>query len=265
MFQQLLQTWTGWIYLLAGGFVVGTVLEMLVPGERQSWKSRVRAIPCWLLYILVGVTIGELARRGWQSLGIRPLVVADLHDAARSSQWWLVALGYTVLPALSFFISDFFYYWFHRLQHRQRVLWRVHSVHHSIEELNAINDYHHVLEDILRFPLVFVPLALLVELQTPSVVIYSTLLAWSGQLTHANSKVSYGWLRYVFAEPRFHRIHHSVETRHWDKNFAFLFPVWDIIFGTAYFPSRDEYPKTGLSDKAEPTSPVQYLTMPFKD
>jgi sterol desaturase/sphingolipid hydroxylase (fatty acid hydroxylase superfamily) len=71
-------------------------------------------------------------------------------------------------------------------------------------------------------------------------------------------------LRYVFVEPRYHRVHHSLETRHWDKNFASLFPFWDIIFGTAYFPARSEYPKTGLLDASEPPSIARYLSMPFE-
>lgn len=264
MIEHILHSWQANASLLIIASLAGTVLELLIPGEEQSLKSRLRAIPRWTLYIVVGTTIGEFARMGWLALGIKPLIVADLRDTIKSSQWWLVILGYTVLPALSLFIFDFFYYWFHRLQHRQRTLWKVHAVHHSLEELNAVNNYHHVLEDILRFPIIFVPLSLLVQLQTPTIIIYSTLLSWSGQLIHANSNVSYGWLRYVFVEPRYHRIHHSIETRHWDKNFAAIFPFWDIIFGTAYFPSRNEYPKTGLTDAAEPASAIRYLSMPFK-
>jgi sterol desaturase/sphingolipid hydroxylase (fatty acid hydroxylase superfamily) len=86
-----------------------------------------------------------------------------------------------------------------------------------------------------------------------------------GQMTHANSNISYGLFRYVIAEPRFHRIHHSLEERHFDKNFAFMFPVWDVIFGTAYFPARDEYPKTGLANQREPESVMGYVISPFQN
>jgi sterol desaturase/sphingolipid hydroxylase (fatty acid hydroxylase superfamily) len=68
----------------------------------------------------------------------------------------------------------------------------------------------------------------------------------------------------VIAEPRFHRIHHSLENRHFDKNFAFMFPVWDVIFGTAYCPAADEYPKTGLANQEEPRSILNYVITPFK-
>ena len=142
--------------------------------------------------------------------------------------------------------------------------WRVHAVHHSIEELNAFNDYHHWLEHALRFPFILIPMSLLIGIQVPIVVVYSTLIHFSGQMIHANSKISYGPLCYLFAEPRYHRIHHSIKKRHWGKNFASLFPVWDMLFGTAYFPSKDEYPKTGLRSQREPRSVFEYIAAPFR-
>jgi sterol desaturase/sphingolipid hydroxylase (fatty acid hydroxylase superfamily) len=112
--------------------------------------------------------------------------------------------------------------------------------------------------------MVLIPMSLLVSVRAPEVVVYSVVLRFMGQVTHANSKISYGPLRYVFAEPRFHRIHHSVEQRHWDKNFSFSFPIWDVLFGTAYFPDADEYPKTGLARQNEPRSIWEYFAAPFR-
>jgi sterol desaturase/sphingolipid hydroxylase (fatty acid hydroxylase superfamily) len=34
----------------------------------------------------------------------------------------------------------------------------------------------------------------------------------------------------------FHRWHHSREREAWDKNFAGVLPLWDILFGTYYMP-----------------------------
>jgi sterol desaturase/sphingolipid hydroxylase (fatty acid hydroxylase superfamily) len=262
--KQVIHMWQSAAYLFVKASLAGIVLEFLVPGEKQSLKSRLRGISRWTLYILVGLTIVRFAQMGWTTLGIKPLIVADLRNTIKSSHWWVVVLGYTIVPAFGLLIYDFFYYWFHRLQHRQRALWRVHSVHHSLEEVNALNDYHHVLEDILKFSLIFVPLSLLIQLQTPTIIFFSTVFSWSSQIIHANSKVSYGWFRYVFVEPRYHRIHHSLESQHWNKNFAVFFPFLDIVFGTAYFPRRDEYPKTGLKGVSEPASAIRYLSMPFE-
>jgi sterol desaturase/sphingolipid hydroxylase (fatty acid hydroxylase superfamily) len=66
-------------------------------------------------------------------------------------------------------------------------------------------------------------------------------------------------LTYVLAGPRFHRVHHSLASKHRDKNFASFFPVLDLLFGTAYFPRQHETITTGLADKREPRTVAQYL------
>lgn len=38
-----------------------------------------------------------------------------------------------------------------------------------------------------------------------------------------------------------HRWHHSRDREAWDKNFAGLLPLWDIVFGTYYMP-RNRWP-----------------------
>jgi sterol desaturase/sphingolipid hydroxylase (fatty acid hydroxylase superfamily) len=264
MFQQISSAIWGFTTYVIPASLAGTLLEILIPGEKQSVQSRLRAIPIWTVYILIGVSSGALLQVLLASLHLRPLVSMDLSKTTISKDFMVVILAYTLFPALGFFLYDFFYYWFHRLQHLFRPFWRVHAVHHSIEQLNAVNDYHHWLESALRVPFILLPMSLIIAVHPPEVIVYTMVLQFMGQMTHANSKISYGLFRYLFSEPRFHRIHHSSEQRHWGKNFAFMFPVWDVIFGTAYFPKSDEFPPTGLSSQREPRSIFEYLAAPFK-
>jgi sterol desaturase/sphingolipid hydroxylase (fatty acid hydroxylase superfamily) len=193
-------------------------------------------------------------------LPIHPLLSIDL----ASPPSMLAAIGsWTLFPMLSTVIFDFFYYWYHRSQHAFRTMWRVHSVHHSLEELNVFNSYHHVLEPILTLPFLVLPMGLLIRISLPEAAIAAFVFKLSDTMIHANSRISYGWIKYLIAEPRYHRIHHSIEGRHWNKNFAFYFPVWDVIFGTAYFPAKDEFPKTGVQGKSEARSLRSYLARPF--
>jgi sterol desaturase/sphingolipid hydroxylase (fatty acid hydroxylase superfamily) len=39
---------------------------------------------------------------------------------------------------------------------------------------------------------------------------------------------------YLFISPIDHRIHHSRDREHWDKNFGHITPLWDRLFGTCY-------------------------------
>jgi sterol desaturase/sphingolipid hydroxylase (fatty acid hydroxylase superfamily) len=110
-------------------------------------------------------------------LAIKPLLSIDLAWMVQSDNplYWL--LGYTVVPFAGLFIFDLFYYCFHRAQHTITVLWRLHSTHHSIEELNAFNCYHHIFEQLLRVPLIAIPMAVLVSVSVPQVAVTVFLLS----------------------------------------------------------------------------------------
>jgi hypothetical protein len=72
-----------------------------------------------------------------------------------------------------------------------------------------------------------------------------------------------GPLGRYFMDNRLHRIHHSIEPQHFDKNFGLFTTLWDSLFGTAYFPARDEWPDTGVPDFPEPASMTEFLFSPF--
>jgi hypothetical protein len=80
---------------------------------------------------------------------------------------------------------------------------------------------------------------------------------------HANLRLSLGPVSPVVAGPQLHRIHHSLEPRHRDRNYAAFFPLWDVLFGSYYAPKRDEYPRTGLATGERVTSIGQALWLPF--
>lgn len=72
-----------------------------------------------------------------------------------------------------------------------------------------------------------------------------------GFVNHANVRLGFGPLTSFVAGPQWHRIHHSVEAEHRDKNFSTFFPFIDRMFGTYYAPAPDEYPATGIGPERE--------------
>ena len=75
-------------------------------------------------------------------------------------------------------------------------------------------------------------------------------------LQHANLKVRFGALRYLFVSPQFHRFHHAIGVGHQSPgavmgghNFGVLFPWWDLLLGTARY--DDVYLPTGISDQVD--------------
>lgn len=155
------------------------------------------------------------------------------------------------------FAGDFFYYWFHRAQHSIPWLWRLHAVHHSVEELGAGAGYHHVSETPLKALLYAAPLSFFIS---PNVGVVALILAFHGNYIHSATRLNFGWFAWVVADNRTHRIHHSLESKHFGKNFGALTMLWDKLFGTAYFPKANEWPGVGLSGRPEPRTILEYLT-----
>jgi hypothetical protein len=68
----------------------------------------------------------------------------------------------------------------------------------------------------------------------------------------------------VFADNAYHRIHHSDRDRHFHKNFAAYFSVWDRCFGTYQEPEAGGLPSVGLAGVPPPQSMRDYLFSPFR-
>jgi sterol desaturase/sphingolipid hydroxylase (fatty acid hydroxylase superfamily) len=244
------------------GAAVCTLVEFMSEAEKQSAMSRVRGFCFSFLSLAAAVIATHATQLLMGKAGLAPLLHLDLAGTIHSANPWVMVAGYTLVPLLALFVYDVGYYVFHRLQHSVPFLWRYHAVHHSIEELNCFNSYHHVSEYFFRIPLLTIPVNLLFAISEPQVVVTATIVSALGKLTHANTRVGYGPFRFLVTEPRFHRVHHSLEERHWNCNFAFYFPVLDMLFRTAYWPAKDEYPRTGVDYLPEPRSLGAFLLPP---
>ena len=161
-------------------------------------------------------------------------------------------------PLVSFLIYlvvlDFVAYWLHRWQHRYNWWWSLHSLHHSQREMSFwSDDRNHLLDDLL-IDSAHVMVALLIGVppgQFITLVVASRMIE---SLSHANLRVHFGNIgERLLVSPRFHRVHHAVGLGHEGStqgcNFAVLFPVWDVLFGTANF--ERTFPATGVRDQAD--------------
>jgi sterol desaturase/sphingolipid hydroxylase (fatty acid hydroxylase superfamily) len=82
---------------------------------------------------------------------------------------------------------------------------------------------------------------------------------------------SHVWVRWpdpfavLFGSPAHHQIHHSCKPEHIDKNLAFMFPIWDWIFGTYHLPKERPELDIGLGDgsESEYSSFLRIYALPF--
>jgi len=161
-------------------------------------------------------------------------------------------LGSIVLVVVYALYIDCANYWAHRLSHRIPLLWAMHSFHHSAQCLTiATGARHYWAEKIFLAPLLLLAFVLF---QVPGHIISVAVLLMNIPvgLQHLNYKIAWHRAGIWINTPHWHRIHHSVEPKHYDKNFSSAFPIMDVIFGTAYRPAPDEYPETGLIPRENP-------------
>jgi len=247
-----------WVSTLAFVFVVLWGVERLSPKDRPSEAIQLRSLRFWVFYALGGAFFAATFERIAAQFDLRPLVVISLADRMPP------LAAYIVAPILGLIIYDFFNYWMHRAQHRW--FWPQHAIHHSIRDLSAVNSYMHWTEELFRVVFISVPTATLLNLSPADITLAAAILnAAYGNFIHSASTLHFGKTgRLLLADNRWHRIHHSVEPGHFDKNFGTACTLWDRLFGTAYFPENHEWPHTGVADQPEPQSLDDYLWRPFR-
>src|SRR5712691_3620978 len=144
---------------------------------------------------------------------------------------------------LAFVAVDLIYYWWHRLSHRVNFLWAVHVVHHQSEDYNLAVALRQAVLSVWTIWPFHLPLALV---GVPPVV-FATVESFSTLYQfwiHTELVGKLGWYERVFNTPSQHRVHHAVNPRYLDRNYAATLCIWDRIFDT--FEEEKEQPVFGL-------------------
>lgn len=252
--------WSAWGPVLTGyaGFFV---LERIVPARPhpgiREFATDIRANLLYFLINPAALILGSLLAQPVARMLGGPLI--QLHPGS----WTGHPVGRLLLAFIPFLIYDLFYYWFHRCQHSWSWLWQVHKLHHSGPMTVTTNYRHHWLEDFFRTLFIALPMNWIVSIGPVDSVIAALLIQQWTNFSHANIKVGLGPLTGVISGPQYHRVHHSIESQHFHRNYAAFFPIWDRIFGTYWEPAKDEWPAAGLTDTPEVWSTRELLFSPF--
>lgn len=229
-------------------FALCVLMESLWPRSHLRLADRLPGFWFILAMPVFGAVIGP-----WLYAAIHVAGVGPIFDVRTLSPILTVALVIVVI--------DFLSYWEHRFEHR--FWWRVHSVHHAARDMHAAMNYGHPIQYLGEFLWIGIPVIALGlgSIEIPlAVTVYRS---FHTMLNHASTPMHLGFLRCVFVDNRYHRIHHSSDPRHFGRNFGTIFTIWDQLFDTAYFPEPDEWPDTGVDGLTSPRSLGQYLTQPF--
>lgn len=237
------------------------VIERFIPAERDQPYAAIRFNVLYLPFYLIGTAllvpiataliVGQLKSQYPQMFGLMPL-----------DSWLSAGLrGFIYLV-----IFDFAYYWFHRLQHTWPLLWSQHKLHHSDTALNVTTAFrHHWLEEPIRVFFMVLPMAILFDLTPAFTAGLAFVLSFWGFYIHTNVNIHFGVVNRMLCTPQLHRLHHSVRPEHRDCNFAAIFPLFDVVFGTYVNPKKGDAPATGLSSGEKVATVWQANALPFSD
>ena len=246
--------WLKGFLLTAAVFVP---LELLL-AKRPEQKLLRRG---WLNDLVYWVVNGQITALGLSlviagaALAANWLMPAAIKGAA-SHQFWLLQLGEAIV------LSDIGFYFAHRAFHAFPWLWKFHSIHHSIEELDWLAAARvHPFDQILTKGASLLPVFAF-GFSDSVVIAYMGLYAWQSILVHSNVRLRLGPLRWVFASPEFHHWHHSKDREAFNRNFAAQLPVLDALFGTLHLP-RGQAPKSYGLDEPVPTAYLSQMIYPF--
>ncbi len=139
------------------------------------------------------------------------------------NEWW----AWVVLV----FVDDFAYYWFHRVSHESRFFWNFHVVHHSSNQYNLSVAVRQSWFSGIAHWIFYVPVAFLGFPFWAFVTVHGLNLIYQFWI-HTKFIGKLGWFETIFNTPSHHRVHHGVNDRYLDKNYAGIFIIWDKLFGT---------------------------------
>ena len=178
-------------------------------------------------------------------------------------QEWIIDLPFVIELFFALLVTDIFQYWAHRIFHNHHYLWRFHSIHHSIQNMDWLAGSRiHFIDVFFTRSITYIPIYVL-GFSTLTFNVFIISIAIHTVLIHANTNINFGFFKYIITTPQYHHWHHCKDPKYYGKNFAVVFPFIDRIFGTYYLPDKEWPSETGLVDASFPKGFIKQFTFPF--
>jgi len=163
-------------------------------------------------------------------------------------QFGLFDIGLSIPAfALVFVLDDLAYYWFHRTAHRVRWFWASHVIHHSSQHYNLTTALRQTWTGFFSLSFMFRLPLFLVGFPVEMVFFAAGLnLVYQFWIHTEHVDRLPRWFEAVMNTPSHHRVHHAVNPRYLDRNYAGVFIVWDRLFGTFEPERADDRPRYGI-------------------
>ncbi len=197
----------------------------------------------------LGCGLGQIITRPLYDAGF-VLVYLAIYGHARLGTASGRSLGTWVVALMA---TDFLYYVYHRLAHGTRFMWSWHGVHHQSESYDLWVSFRLSWLGPPTEKLFYLPLAV-AGLPVEAVLAATAYSSFYQFFVHTRVVPKLGPLDWLLNTPSNHRVHHGIDAKYVDKNFAGMFVIWDRLFGT-YQPEEEE-PTYGVARAFESKNPL---------
>ena len=215
--------------IIVSGITFFWINEGIVPFKFLNYKKWIHSIPNFLLTvttIIVNFLFAFLLifASDWtfeNSFGIIHLI---------NSNYLIinVIIGILVLDLIGAYLP-------HLVQHKVKLLWYIHIVHHTDHKVDTTTaNRHHPLESIVRFVFTFIGI-FISGAPIGLVLLYQSISVLASQFNHANIQISDKLdklLSHIIVSPNMHKVHHHFKLPYTDSNYGNIFSIWDRLFGT---------------------------------
>ena len=248
--------------ILISGITIFWVIEGIVPFKFLDYKKWRHSIPNFLLTlttIIVNFFFAFLLvfAADWtneNNFGILQIV--------NSTTLVSIILGLLVLDLIGAYLP-------HLVQHKVKLLWYIHIVHHTDHKVDTTTaNRHHPFESVVRFIFTFIGI-FISGAPIGLVLMYQSLSVIASQFNHANIQISNKVdkiLSYLIVSPNMHKVHHHYELPYTDSNYGNIFSIWDRLFGTYMELNKEEiiYGVDTDLDEVQNSKFTSLIERPFK-
>lgn len=250
-------------FLIIGGITVFTIIETGFPLFKTKYKKWQHAginIFFTLTTIIINFVLAFILFKS--SVWVTTNNFGILHWLSIKSILLQVIVGLLFMDLIGAYTA-------HLVEHKVKILWRFHLIHHTDVWVDATSaNRHHPGESIIRFFfttcaifIVGAPIWLFFMYQSTSVLL--------SQFNHANISMPRKldtFISYFLVSPNMHKVHHHYILPYTDSNYGNIFSVWDRLFGT-FLILEPELITYGIDTHMNPESHnkiLSLLSIPFK-
>lgn len=212
--------------------------------KKATLKEKLANVSVYVVYRTISTSLGKIILFG---------------SLFAMYKWRLLTIP-TTLPwfLATIFVMDFVYYWLHRSEHRVRVLWCAHAVHHSSEEFDLTTALR--LQWIWdSYQWLFLAPMMLLGFHPLYVVSAKAIVLLYQFWIHTQKIGKLGWFDRVFNSPSNHRVHHGSNRQYIDKNYGGILMLWDHLFGS--YAKEDAAVIYGLTKPIKTRNPITINTI----